>query len=126
MKICFPVEVNNGLESDIYGHFGSAPGFVTYDIESKQAGFIDNNNAQHEHGACNPAAALAGSDVDAVVVSGIGQGAMMRLMSEGVAVYKAEGQKVKDGVQNFLAEKLIKLSRDMQMCGGGTHSCGSH
>jgi predicted Fe-Mo cluster-binding NifX family protein len=123
MKICFPVELNNGLESEIYGHFGSAPGFVTYDTETKESGYIDNKNAVHEHGACNPAAALAGSGVNAVVVGGIGQGAMMRLMSEGVAVYQAKSGRVKEDIDGFSG--LIKLSRDMQTC-GGAHVCGGH
>ena len=30
MKICVPVEVNNGLESRPFGHFGSAPMFVVW------------------------------------------------------------------------------------------------
>ncbi|MGE4317656.1 MAG: NifB/NifX family molybdenum-iron cluster-binding protein [Deferribacterales bacterium] len=124
MKICFPVEINNGLNSEIYGHFGSAPGFVTYDTETKESGYIDNKNAVHEHGACNPAAALAGSGVNAVVVGGIGQGAMMRLMSEGVAVYQAKSGRVKEDIDGFSG--LIKLSRDMQTCGGGAHVCGGH
>ena len=123
MKICFPVETNNGIESEVFGHFGSAPGFVTYDTESKESGFIDNKNAVHEHGACNPAAALAGSGVSAVIVGGIGQGAMMRLMSGGVDVYKAESGVVSTDIANFESGKLIKLSHNMKMCGGGSHSC---
>ena len=31
MKICVPVEVNNGFESRPFGHFGSAPMVVVYD-----------------------------------------------------------------------------------------------
>lgn len=123
MKICFPVEMNNGAESEIYGHFGSAPGFVTYDTESGNYGYIDNRNAKHEHGACNPAEALAGSDVSAIVVGGIGQGAMSRLMSGGVDVYKADSGRVKSDAEKFLTGSLIKLSVNMKMCGGGTHSC---
>ena len=28
MKMCFPVESDQGLESKVFGHFGSAPVFV--------------------------------------------------------------------------------------------------
>lgn len=125
MKICFPVETNKGLESEIYGHFGSAPGFVTYDMETKEAGFINNQTAVHEHGACNPVAALAGSGVSAVIVGGIGQGAITKLVSDGVAVYKADTGFIKSDIEKFAVNGLIKLSRDMQTCSGGTHSCGS-
>lgn len=123
MKICFPVEVNNGAESEIFGHFGSAPGFVTFDTESGSYGYIDNKNAKHEHGACNPAEALAGSGVSAVVVGGIGQGAIMRLVSGGVSVYKADSKIVQADAQKFLSGSLIKLSMDMKTCSGGSHSC---
>lgn len=123
MKICFPVEQNNGIESEIYGHFGSAPGFVTYDTESQATGYIDNKNAEHEHGSCNPAEALENSGVSAVIVSGIGQGAVMRLMSGGVDVYQAKTGFVKSDVSLFEDDKLVKLNRNMSMCGGGSHSC---
>lgn len=33
MKICFPVSKVNGMESEVYGHFGSAPSFVVIDTE---------------------------------------------------------------------------------------------
>lgn len=124
MKICFPVETDKGLESEIYGHFGSAPGFVTYDTDTQTTGFINNRNAVHEHGACNPAEALENSGVSAVIVGGIGQGAVMRLMSGGVAVYQAKTGLVKDDAGLFSQNKLTKLSRDMNLCGGGSHSCG--
>ncbi|MCD8554585.1 NifB/NifX family molybdenum-iron cluster-binding protein [Seleniivibrio sp.] len=123
MKICFPVEQDKGLESPIYGHFGSAPGFVTFDTDTKQAGFINNRDAVHEHGACNPAAALSGAGVDAVVVGGIGQGAMTRLMSDGVSVYQARDGKVNADVENFINNRLTKLGGKEQLCGGGSHSC---
>ena len=123
MKVCFPVEMNNGAESEIFGHFGSAPGFVTFDTVSGEYGYIDNKNAVHEHGACNPAEALTGSGVNAVVVGGIGQGAMMRLISNGVDVYKADSGKVSADAQKFAVGGLVKLNVNVKMCGGGSHSC---
>ena len=33
MKVCFAVEINHGIESAIYGHFGSAPHFVMVDTD---------------------------------------------------------------------------------------------
>ena len=34
MKVCFPVNSNEGLNSMPYNHFGSAPEFVVWDGES--------------------------------------------------------------------------------------------
>ncbi|TCK60036.1 NifB/NifX family molybdenum-iron cluster-binding protein [Seleniivibrio woodruffii] len=124
MKICFPVEEDGGLDSPIYGHFGSAPGFVTFDTDTQRTGFINNRNAVHEHGACNPAAALAGAGVDAVIVGGIGHGAMLRLMDGGVSVYQAKDGAVKMDAENFMQNRLTKLGGNENLCGGGTHSCG--
>ena len=35
MKICFPVNENDGLGSIVHGHFGSAKSFLIYDTEAK-------------------------------------------------------------------------------------------
>ena len=35
MKICFPVEKDEGIESQVYNHFGSAPVFIMVDTEGK-------------------------------------------------------------------------------------------
>ena len=34
MKICFPVQNDNGIESAVYNHFGSAPVFVVFDTDT--------------------------------------------------------------------------------------------
>ena len=34
MKICIPVETSSGMKSLVYGHFGSAPYFAIYDMET--------------------------------------------------------------------------------------------
>ncbi len=35
MKICFPVNSENGLDSIVFNHFGSAPFFIIFDTELK-------------------------------------------------------------------------------------------
>ena len=37
MKICFPAETLQGMNSVVYGHFGSAPGFVIVDTQDMSA-----------------------------------------------------------------------------------------
>jgi len=89
MKICFPVESNKGLESNVYDHFGSAPTFVIFNTETKSHEIINNQNLEHEHGKCSPVKALAGKVVDAIVVGGIGAGAVNKLNNMGIKVYRA-------------------------------------
>ncbi|MFP5214162.1 MAG: NifB/NifX family molybdenum-iron cluster-binding protein, partial [Acidobacteriota bacterium] len=81
MKICFPTETLQGLESAVYGHFGSAPGFVIVDTDSQAVEEIKNDDMHHAHGMCQPMKALGGRKVEGVVVGGIGMGALMKLQA---------------------------------------------
>jgi len=94
MKICFPVVTVEGLASIVNGHFGSSRQFVIVDSASGQLEVIDNRDLDHQHGACNPVGALGGHAVDAVVVGGIGAGAVARLQQAGIKVFKAQGATV--------------------------------
>ncbi|WP_343101707.1 NifB/NifX family molybdenum-iron cluster-binding protein [Romboutsia sp. MSSM.1001216sp_RTP31141st1_G3_RTP31141_220114] len=106
MKICMPVEVNEGLLSKPFGHFGSAPMFLVYDLESNEVSALDNGDLGHEHGKCQPIKALSGNVVDAVIVGGIGQGAIVKLNSMGIKVYKALGATLKENIDLFNENKL--------------------
>jgi len=89
MKICFPATRDLGLDSPVSRHFGSAPLFVLVDTTSRVARSLPNGRVAHEHGACRPLDGLAGEGIDAVVVGGIGPGALQRLRAAGVAVLRA-------------------------------------
>jgi predicted Fe-Mo cluster-binding NifX family protein len=89
MKICFPAETLEGINSSVYGHFGSAPGFVIVDTENMNVEEIQNGDLHHAHGMCQPLKALGGKQVDAVAVAGIGMGALMGLEARGIKVYRA-------------------------------------
>jgi predicted Fe-Mo cluster-binding NifX family protein len=58
MKVCFPVQQNEGPESAAFNHFGSAPAFVAVDAASPMIVSIANRDQRHVHGACNPLKAL--------------------------------------------------------------------
>ena len=76
MKVAFPTQENNGMESMIYNHFGSAKIFVIVETDDGSSETILNQDLNHQHGQCQPMAALGGNDVDAVVAGGIGGGAL--------------------------------------------------
>jgi predicted Fe-Mo cluster-binding NifX family protein len=109
VKIAIPVEDARGLESPVYGHFGSAPCFLVYDSGSGTASVVDNGQTAHEHGQCNPIAALAGHKVDALVTGGIGGRALELLQTAGIRVYQAAhagtaSQTLKSFQENSLEE----------------------
>ncbi len=76
MKVGFAVQGNDGVESRVYDHFGSAPAFIIVDTEGKDVLTVNNQDLHHVHGACNPIMALDGKSVEAMVVGGIGAGAI--------------------------------------------------
>jgi len=118
MKVCFPVQKDEGIESQVYNHFGSAPVFMVVDTEEKGVRTISNRDLHHVHGACNPIMALDGQKVDALVVGGIGGGALMKLNAMGVRVYEAGTRTVKENLELLKENKLEELSMD--------HSCQAH
>jgi len=117
MKICFPTEDLNAMDSRVYEHFGSAPGFVIVDTESKGVEEINNSDLHHEHGMCQPLKALGGRSVDAVAVGGIGMGALMKLHALGVKVYRAEMSTVARNVALIQKEELPEFDPGLT-CGG--------
>jgi predicted Fe-Mo cluster-binding NifX family protein len=123
MKVGFAIEVNEGLESNVYGHFGSAPAFIIVDTDLRQVLAVDNTNAHHVHGACNPVMALGGNSVDVMVVGGIGPGAIMRLNELGISVYRALAATVGENISLLMEKRLplISLNESCQQHGG---QCG--
>ena len=118
MKIGFAVQADDGMDSIIYGHFGSAPAFIIVDTELKHVLGLNNGNMHHEHGGCNPIMALNGNRIDAMVVGGIGAGALMKLNAMGVRVYGAASMTVKENVALLQNNRLQELSMD--------NSCRAH
>ena len=121
MKICIPTEEPMGLDSVAYGHFGSAPYFLIYDSETKEIEVLNNNEAEHEHGQCNPVTPLKDKGVQAVVVAGMGARALQNLQSMGITAYRIEnGTKVQTIIENLDLNKLEKLAVE-NCC--QSHSC---
>jgi len=106
MKVCFPVRANNGFESEVYGHFGTAPMFIVVDTETNDVKTITNADQHHAHGACNPISALNGHTVDAIVVGGIGAVALSKLNQSGIRVYQAQAPTVQGNIDIFTAGSL--------------------
>jgi predicted Fe-Mo cluster-binding NifX family protein len=118
MKICFAVERDEGISSAVYGHFGSAPVFIMVDTQSESVETVGNSDMVHVHGACNPINAMGGRNVDAVVVGGIGAGALNRLNAEGIQVYAARAETVGQNIDLMKEGKLPVLTLQ--------HSCAGH
>ena len=125
MKVCFPTETLQGLNSRVYSHFGSAPGFVIVDMADMNVEEVGNNDLHHAHGMCRPIEALGGRRIDAVVVGGIGAGALMKLQAEGIAVFRAAEGTVQENLDLISTQKLPQF--DMRFtCQGHTGGGCAH
>jgi len=122
MKICFPVQTDEGIESSVYNHFGSAPIFLVVDTDTNALATINNRDQHHTHGACNPMKALDNQKVDAIVVGGIGAGALTRLNQMGIIVHRAQAATVRENMAMFTSKSLPELT--LQGCCGGHSADG--
>lgn len=123
MKICIPISEDKGLESIPYGHFGSAPAFLLVDTETKECSLIPPTDSTHGHGGCAPAVELANHSVDAVLIGGIGKGAIMSLNSAGIKVFCVKPGTVGDNVQALNDGKLSEMD-PAGACAGHSHEGG--
>lgn len=133
MKIAIPVEEARGLESPVYGHFGSAPGFLVYDSSSLEARLVDNSQLAHEHGQCNPITVLAGQKVDALLTGGIGARALEKLQAAGIRVYQTGASGTAAQALKSFQENALEEITSSACCGpsqgpghGRGHGHGCH
>lgn len=124
MKICFPTDSLQGLESPVFGHFGSAPGFVIVDTESKDIEQVSNGDLHHAHGMCQPIKALEGRKVDAIAVGGIGAGALMKLQAQGIRVFRAMQGTVGDNLLFAESGRLPEFDPGLTCAGHAGGGCG--
>ncbi|MBW1815385.1 MAG: NifB/NifX family molybdenum-iron cluster-binding protein [Deltaproteobacteria bacterium] len=117
MKIAFPAQENNGLDSTVYNHFGSGKIFVIVETDDGTVETVFNQNLDHQHGQCQPMVALGGNHVDAVAVGGIGGGALRKLNAEGKKVFRAVEGSVKENLELIQSNKLPEITLD-QTCAG--------
>ncbi len=123
MKVCFPVEKADGMESLVYGHFGSAPVFMVVETDNNAVKTISNNDQHHKHGACNPLKALNNEKVDAIVVGGIGMGALGKLNQSGIKVFQAKASTIRENMKMMKSEELPVFT-PQQCCSGHSHIGG--
>jgi len=122
MRVCIPVESWQGMDSRVYGHFGSAPCFALVDTESRAVEPLGNGNLHHAHGQCSPLAALAGARIDALVTGGIGARALQVLAGQGVRAYRAAGPAtVAEVVADLQADRLAEIGADDACSQHGCH-----
>ncbi|ADD69101.1 Dinitrogenase iron-molybdenum cofactor biosynthesis protein [Denitrovibrio acetiphilus DSM 12809] len=122
MKLSFPVEEDQGLDSEIYSNFGDAPGFILFDTETEDFKYIDNADLNHTPNNCNPLNAFGGEEVDAVILNGIGPVPLKKLQAAGIQGIRAGIGNVRENIELFKTGALICLTVNLS-CGSKNVSC---
>lgn len=126
MKIAFPTQQNFGMQSPLFNHFGSALFFIVADTEADSFETVINPDKDHAHGKCQPLKALNGKPVDAIVVGGIGKGALEKLQSAGIKIYRGVEGSVMENLKQIKSGKLIQFSMGLTCSGHGHDGECSH
>jgi predicted Fe-Mo cluster-binding NifX family protein len=131
MNLCIPIISDRGLASEVSPHFGSAPCFLIVDTESGACRTIANTvHQQGRGGGCAPLHLLEGQAVDAMVVGGIGMGALSRLRAANIQVLVSGLRTVQETVEAFKADALQPVGDDTACAGHGPRGpgmgCGGH
>lgn len=120
MFVCIPIEENQGLQSRVCAHFGATPEFLIVDTDTSSYRSIPNKNQHHSHGMCAPLASLEGERIDAMVVGGIGMGALDKLMMAGIRVFMAEHETAGETIAALATGALMPVQPG-QACAGHGH-----
>ena len=126
MKIAFPAERDEGMESPVYGHFGSAPCFLIVDADEKGYACVENPDHDHAHGQCQPLKAFGGRPVDAVVAGRIGGGALNRLIEAKIRAFRAVEGTVGENLELIRSGKLPEFTLRDTCAGHGPNGGCAH
>ena len=109
MKICMPVLDEKGLDSVVFGHFGSAPFFALFDTDTQEVSIVKNGLGEHEHGQCMPVDAIKKTGAEAVLCKGMGLRAANLLIEAGITPYMVEAGIVSEAIAQYKAKNVTVL-----------------
>lgn len=119
LRLAIPSASPGGLKANRSGHFGRCDCFTVVEFrEGKQENVSVIHNPPHIEGGCMaPVNLLAGNNVNAIAVGGIGMRPLIGFRSVGIDVLLGHGDKVEDTVSAYLEGNLHPIS-DEDTCQG--------
>jgi predicted Fe-Mo cluster-binding NifX family protein len=120
-RIAIPSLGPGGLDGQRSGHFGHCDVFTMVDVENGEIKEVSTvPNESHVQGGCMvPVNLLAGHNVKALIVGGIGMRPLMGFKQVGIDVYYDETRpEIRPVVEDLISGKLPEIGDD-QVCGGG-------
>ncbi|MFP4115825.1 MAG: cation diffusion facilitator family transporter [Candidatus Aenigmatarchaeota archaeon] len=115
-RVVIPVRDSNGEDSRISEHFGRGEyfAFVSLDMEEKEIENIDIKENEFKdkeiRAGLSASRFVAGEKIDALITKEIGEISFHSLRDQLVDIYDAKGEDVVEISENFMEEKLERLS----------------
>lgn len=110
MKICQPVEIEQGVDNVLHGHFRSAPRFIVYDMETNESQTVSNQFKKDDHSIIKPINSLKDQYADVAIVGGINRCHLKKLHRNGFRVFQAKGLTLEQNVEAFRKGELRELT----------------
>lgn len=95
------------------------------DTETRLHAVIPNADIDHIEGGCDPFRAIGGEQIDIVITGSLGGGALLKLNSAGIVVYKAAKETVMENL-NLLADSCLHEFVLADSASAGQGSCCPH
>jgi len=99
MKVAIPIQENNGLESNLFDHFGKAKKFLIVDSDSQNYEVTENQKLSGIKTKCKSHQFSDDIMIDAVITKCIGDGSLRKLNHENIKVFKAEDGNIKNNIE---------------------------
>ena len=115
MKICQPVEKEQGIDNVLHGHFRSAPRFVIVDTATHEAQTFGNTYEDDDHDITKPLDSFSDIHVDVAIVGGLARCDLQKLHQYGIKVFRASSHTLEANIDAFEKGELTELTM------GNTH-----
>ena len=109
MKLCIPIDEDNGLKSETSLLFASAKHFIVIDPETMNYQVIDNPDPLKDADPAKTVNQLCEHAVTHVIVGGIGRDALTELQESNIQVYTSEKDQVEEIVDAFKNDEVTPV-----------------
>jgi predicted Fe-Mo cluster-binding NifX family protein len=109
MKLCIPVTSDQGFDSEVCEHFGTAPCLLVIESDSMELSPAFLLNGNHTRGIGESLAFMAGQNIQAVFVRDTGDAALASLQTGRFEVFKTEEKTVRETIGAFKTGSLSQL-----------------
>ena len=105
MKIAFPIQRDQGMESPLSEHLGTAPLFLIVDSDSRDYQCVENQKIKNGS-SCKGGLLPQKAGAEIIVTHCIGDGSLRGLNKSDIHVYAAQGKTVAENLDHWNQGKL--------------------